>query len=349
MDHLSSQPPDDTPLPPGGELILSISNTELAHFASATEVATMRNMMEALFARMETLQQNHAVQFAGVHDRLDAVELELPLIQEQSALRMQDLEGRITAQIEETAKSAAEEATAGLHEQVSGKFGSLEAQIEQQRSELAQMRASKEAVESRLSRAVSDIERLCGTLETKPPDPIERPIVEQPPSPFRSRIAEHIRKAALDAAPDDSNPLLADPAKRPSASEINVPPSPVLAQSAVARTAGVPLRVEPPTPVNGAPPGFDDWKRQFMQAGDPLVPSLTHEGTDRTGSVICPRCFSDRTRPATRTKLDGLFRLTGFSPHRCRSCAHRFYKRGGSSDSTLEGSADSRGEEALEA
>jgi len=45
-------------------------------------------MMETLFAKMETLQQNQAIQLAGVHDRLDAVELELPLIQEQGALRI---------------------------------------------------------------------------------------------------------------------------------------------------------------------------------------------------------------------------------------------------------------------
>ncbi len=108
----------------------------------------MRQMMETLFSRVEALQQNQAMQFAGVHDRLDAVELELPLIQEQSALRVRDLEARMSVEIEEAARTAAEEVAAGLQEDVAGKFGSLAAQIESQSNELNQMRESKRQVES---------------------------------------------------------------------------------------------------------------------------------------------------------------------------------------------------------
>src|SRR5579862_2283788 len=80
----------------------------VANAAPEVERAAVRHMMQTLFARMETLQQNQAVQLAGVHDRLDAVELELPLIQEQGALRIRDLEARMGAEIEQAARSAAE-------------------------------------------------------------------------------------------------------------------------------------------------------------------------------------------------------------------------------------------------
>lgn len=197
----------------------------------------MRQAVETLIARVEALQQRHAMQFAGVHDRLDAVELELPLIQEQSALRMRDLETRMSAEVEETARTAAEEMAARLREDVAGKFGSLTAQIESQSYELSQMRESRRLAESRLNSAIEGVERLCASLgargaETQygtpdgglepghrmePVYPIEPvypesayTMAEPSTSPFRTRIAEHIRKAAVDAAPDESNPLVGD-------------------------------------------------------------------------------------------------------------------------------------------
>ena len=90
-----------------------------------------------------------------------------------------------------------------------------------------------------------------------------------------------------------------------------------------------PLGRVSPGPTTSSPvPGFDDWKRQFMQAGEPLNPTLGPENIAKGKLAICPRCYSDRTRPATLTRLDGLFRLAGYYPHRCRACSHRFYKRG---------------------
>src|SRR6202789_4328032 len=93
-------------------LILSSFNANaLANLPPDAELATVRQIMETLFARMDTLQQNQAIQMAGVHDRLDAVELELPIIQEQGALRIRDLEARMSAEIEEASRATVEEAT----------------------------------------------------------------------------------------------------------------------------------------------------------------------------------------------------------------------------------------------
>src|SRR5580658_2009296 len=86
-------------------LIVSLANGNLQVVPPEVELATVRQMMETLFARVDALQQNQAVQLAGVHDRLDAVELEIPLIQEQSALRIRDLETRMTVEIGEAARS----------------------------------------------------------------------------------------------------------------------------------------------------------------------------------------------------------------------------------------------------
>jgi hypothetical protein len=305
-----------------GLVVSNLDQASLAELPQEMQLATMRQMMEALFSRIEDLQQNQAVQFAGVHDRLDAVELEIPLVQEQTALRLRDLENKVSAQIEDTAN-----------------FRSLEQQIAQQRHELAQLRESREQVESRLNRAVLDIERLCGTVASRPaqaplPPPVEPSL---PASPYRSRIAEQIRKAAVSAAPDESNPLLADPAVKRPVSAAVVPVSAPKPEPPKAEAAK-------PAVQDKVVPGFEDWKRQFMQNGEPLQPTLHHDAA-AARLVICPRCYSDRTRPATRTKVDALFRLTGLSPHRCKSCAHRFYKRGPADDMNVE---DAAGEEALE-
>jgi len=189
-----------------------------------------------------------------------------------------------------------------------GKFGSLATQLESQRKELTEMRDLKKLAESRLDRVVQDIERLCGTLTPRPGAETSRTVADSPQSAFRSRIAEHIRKAAVEAAPDASNPLVGDP----------LPKKPLSAASETKAPA-----------VDHAVPGFDDWKRQFMQDGEPLNPTMVFDEQKKIKLVVCPRCFSERTRPASPVRLDALFRLTGLSPHRCRSCSHRFYKRGG--------------------
>ena len=373
MEHPSSRPFEESGTRQGGDMVISPGNeATLSQLPAEAQLATMRLMLETVFQRMETLQQNQAVQFAGVQDRLDSVELELPLMQEQSALRIRDLETRMSSQIEDAAKSAVDGVAAGLQEEVAGKLGSLEAQIDLQRNELDRMRESRIQVESRLDRAVLDIERLCGSLGPRPVEEVYRPVAEVPASPFRSRIAEHIRKAAVEAAPDESNPLVGDVAQKGPAAENAAPtidppqpvgPRPVAVPVTVAAFAGRGATHEPAASVSSeAPkplvrtsvaertvPGFDDWKRQFMQDGDPLLPSLGHELHEKLKAMVCPRCFSERTRPATRTKIDGLFRLTGFTPHRCRSCGHRFYKRGTASDSSLEDEhGDAQSEEALE-
>ncbi len=60
-----------------------------------------------------------------------------------------------------------------------------------------------------------------------------------------------------------------------------------------------------------------------------MNPTLGTESLQKARLVICPRCYSERTRPATVTaRMDAFFRWGGLTPHRCRSCSHRFYKRG---------------------
>ena len=85
--------------------------------------------------------------------------------------------------------------------------------------------------------------------------------------------------------------------------------------------------VAPVSAALDAVPVFDAWKRQFMQDGEPLQPAFAAESGNGGGIMICPRFYSDRTRPATLNRLDRILRLGGFFPHRCRSCSHRFYKR----------------------
>ncbi len=356
MGEPNTHPADNREMVDPAGLVLSSSNESgMVRLPAEVELATMRQMMESLFSRVDMLQQNQAVQFAGVHDRLDAVELELPLVQEQSALRIRDLEARMSVEIEEAARAAVEEATAGLQEEVSGKFGSLASQIESQRKELTQMRDSKKLAETKLNRVVQDIERLCGNLAPRPVEEVYRPVVEAPASPFRTRVAEHIRRAAVDAAPDESNPLIGDPALKKTAAEMALTgretSAPVISAPAVSTfKPTVPSIVATAKPVaaENVVPGFDDWKRQFMQDGDPLNPTLVPEGDKKCNAVVCPRGYSDRTRPATRTRLDGLFRLTGFIPHRCRSCAHRFYKRGPAGVDPLDEENSESREEILE-
>src|SRR5579871_876479 len=151
-----------------GVIVSPVDESGVTAHSAAAELATMRQMMETLFARMEVLQQNQAVQFATVNDRLDAVELEVPLIQEQTALRMRDLESRMGSEIEESARLAAEAVVASLQDDVAGKFGSLTSQIENQRKELLSMRESKILAESRLNQVIEDIERLSGNLQPSP-------------------------------------------------------------------------------------------------------------------------------------------------------------------------------------
>ena len=275
-------------------------------------MATVRQMMQTLLSRMDALQQNQAIQLAGVHDRMDAVELELPLIQEQSALRMRDLEARVSVEIDHATRSAE-----AIHEEVADKFHSLAAQMESQRHELSQMRESKKLSETRLNQAILDIERLCGTVA-------ERPTA----SAYRSRISEHIRQAALDLAP----------AAPPSPARVPVPAvAALVSEPGVNHTENLKSPPVPATPlVNKAPagspvPGYDSWKRQFMQNGDPDLPADGVETNAGNPIVVCPRCYSDRTRPATPNRWDQLYRLARLFPHRCRSCSHRFYKRVGPS------------------
>src|SRR3954471_4518705 len=129
MGQPHTQPPENGPAFESSGLIVSFPHAAAgAKRNPDVELATMRQMIEALFNRVETLQQNQAIQLAGVHDRLDAVELEIPLIQEQSALRIRDLETRMSVEIEEAARSAVDDAKAGLHQEVEGKFGSLTTQ-----------------------------------------------------------------------------------------------------------------------------------------------------------------------------------------------------------------------------
>lgn len=291
------QPLDGQSFEAGGLIVSSLNGTDLVGLAPETQIATMRQMMESLFSRIEAVEQKQAVQLAGVHDRLDAVELELPLVQEQSALRIHDLEKRVAVQMEEA-----------IGEAVAGRFGSLAAQLESQQKELAQLRESKKQAESRLDRAVQDIERLCGDLPAAPRAETFAAAAAAPASQFRPRIAEHIRKAAVEAAPDQSNPLLGEPGRR---------------LPAELKPALKPIPIPPPTPA----PRFDDWKRQFMQDGQPVNATLLPEA-DKSKIIVCPLCHSERTRPATATVMDGVFRLAGLSPYRCRACAHRFYKRG---------------------
>ena len=261
------------------DLALSFSDANaLANLPAEVDIATMRQMMQTLVARVEALQQSQAIQMAGVHDRLDAVELEIPLVQEQTALRMRDLESRVNSGIEEAAAS--------LQSEVEDKFGALASQIDAQRDELAELRESKKQTESRLARAIADIERLCSTV--RPPAVSVAPVPEAI-GPARSRVAEHIR-----------------------------PPKPVF---------------NPAVPANSSS-GFEAWKRQFMQDGEPVAPVPAPDQAN--GRVtICPRCLSDRTRPAALGRLDRILHMAGFNPHRCKSCAHRFYKRDTAASFTL--------------
>jgi hypothetical protein len=364
MELPHTQPTDNGLPPQPGGLILSPDNTTgITKQQQEVELATMREMLEALFSRIETLQQNQAVQFAGVHDRLDAVELELPLIQEQSALRIRDLESRMGVEIEEAARIAVEELTSGLQEEVTGRFGSLMAQMENQRKELLQMRDAKKIAENKLNRAVLDIERLCGSFASHPvEDPPrfvpERPLVSERPaadtqaSPYRSRVSEYIRKAAVEAVPDDSNPLIGDPGQPKADSKLEVRPhhTSVGGTRAPGTSPAHPKSadVTKPNLPEGVVPGFDDWKRQFMQDGEPLKPTLVSEGVGNTRLVVCPRCYSERTRPATRNRLDGILLLAGFTPHRCRSCAHRFYKRGSVDAHAYDESSETHSEDTVE-
>jgi hypothetical protein len=300
----------------------------VANVPPEVELATVRQMMQTLFSKVEALQQNQAIQMAGVHDRLDAVELELPLIQEQGALRMRDMEARMSAEIDQATHS-------------------LAARMETQQTELSQLREAKKQTETRLSQAVLDIERLCGTLAQRQEERDHRPFVE-PLSPYRSRISEHIRKAALELAPNGHNV----PPHSPAARERQFAPStPTIEKAVPARPPMAPLPVSQPAPNPPAPaaamaaqapipdarpgpagnsiPDFDSWKRQFMENGDAAIPGRAPEVESGSATVICPRCNSDRTRPAASNRWDPLYRLAKLSPHRCRSCSHRFYKRVG--------------------
>jgi hypothetical protein len=145
------------------------------------ELAVVRQMMESLYARFEALQQNHAIQFAGVHERLDAVELEIPLVHERTALGMRNIESRLNAGIEEV--------RAELQAEVSGRLGSLSAQFETQHLELSRLQEAKQATEIRLNRALQDLERLTNSMGRQTavhqPEhaPLVRPQADPPPPP----------------------------------------------------------------------------------------------------------------------------------------------------------------------
>lgn len=326
----------------------SALDATLANLPHETQLATMRQMMETLFNRIDALQQNQAVQLAGVHDRLDAVELEIPLIQEQSALRIHDLESRMSAEIQEATRAVVDELSAGFQQEVTGRLSSLVAQIESQRNQLAQMHESKKQAESKLNRVVQDIERLCGNLTPRPPEASEPPTAPAQASPYRVRIAEQIRKAAMEAAPEDHNPLIGQPAPRvaPAGPVVPQPARPAAAAQAPSPAASS-HTARTPAPEK-AVPGFDDWKRRFMESNENLNAPKSAEPR-KHDVVVCPRCYSIMTRPATPNRVDGLLRLAGMIPHRCRSCSHRFYKKGTAAPETpAEGEHEAQSEEMME-
>ena len=252
----------DTPV--SGSLVPAFPNeNEVVPRHAEGELAAVRQMMELLHSRFDALQQSHAVQFAEVHERLDGVELEIPLIQEQSALRLRDIESRMNSGIEE------------VKAEISGKLGSLSSLFETQRQELSRVRESKQRTEDRLNRAILDIEKLCGSAG-------RQPAPAQATAPFRAPTP---------------------------------PPQP--------ERAGL---------------KFDDWVKQYMEIGesDAPDPEIWPAGKD---IPRCPQCDSSRIRPATPIKIDAFFRLFRLSPHRCRSCAHRFYRLGKAVVPEREGSA----------
>ena len=339
-------------------ILSSATENGLVNLPPEVELATVRQMMETLFVRVQQLQQNQAIQLAGVHDRLDAVELELPLIQEQGALRMRDLEARMSEEIDEAARSAVQEATAAatavVQEEVARKFNSVATQMEAQHKELSRIRESKEAAEMRLNRAIMDVERLCtrqiamhlGQNAQRPDEEPRRPRIEPVASLFHSRVAGHIRHAATDMAPGEDNSVIdsvpsdgisaALSGMTPPAAVQPVSPDPLAvswgltpeAHPAVlsARVSSTPAGRQS-SPAGRTVPDFDAWKRQFMQDGEPLSPAFVTESEDANGIVVCPRCYSVRTRLATLNRWDHVFRLAKFTPYRCRSCSHRFYRR----------------------
>ena len=296
----------------------------------------MWQIMESLFDQVQTLQQNQAIHFSSVHDRLDAVELELPLIQEQSALRIRDIEVRMTGEVQD----AVEEATSGLQNAFMGKLGSLTELIENQQRELAQIRESRQLTETRLSHAVRDIERLCGELT---PHRDNERFHSQPESPgyvYPPQVGEHPRKVAFEFSRGPGNSLVAEPnLKRSLAySENGIPDArlsrqgqPTSARSAFHRQEAAKPdgeRVLRSKPAESSVPGFDDWKLQFMLDPESSETTLPPAQEAKDKIPRCPKCLSERIRPATHTRLDLVFRLIGLTPHRCRACTHRFYKYG---------------------
>lgn len=177
-------PPENEMMDSLGSLVPSSPNEDGdARHHAELELTTVRQMMESLYARFEALQENNAIQFAGVHERLDAVELEVPLIQEQSALRMRDIETRVNAGLEEV--------RADLQAEVATKLGSLSELFEAQHRELARLQESKQTTEQRLNRAILDLEKLSGNFSHQrpatglaAPAPVEKlpvePIPEKP-------------------------------------------------------------------------------------------------------------------------------------------------------------------------
>ena len=153
------------------------SHNGVARTHADAELAAVRQMMESLYARFESLQQNHAIQFAGVHERLDAVELEIPLIQERTALGMRNIESRVKAGIEEV--------RAELQAEVSGRLGSLSAQFETQHRELSRLQEAKQVTENRLNRALQDLERLTNSMgeQTATHQPERAPLVRPQADP----------------------------------------------------------------------------------------------------------------------------------------------------------------------
>jgi hypothetical protein len=178
MDH-------PNPTTPGPEndgmpesLVPSASNAAgVVRTSADAELVVVRQMMESLYARFDALQQNHAIQFAGVHERLDAVELELPLIQERTALGMRNIESRVKAGIEEVRTE--------LQAEVSGRFGSLSAHFETQHRELSRLQEAKQVTENRLNRALQDLERLTNSMgqQTAIRQPERTPLVRPQADP----------------------------------------------------------------------------------------------------------------------------------------------------------------------
>jgi len=175
-----------------------------------------------------------------------------------------------------------------------------------------------------------------------------RPHSEPAASPFRSRIAGNIRQAAAGLVPNVDSPRFNEPrlenlrmdwaagerrgqlgtaarsavtpvagARRvrvvPGAGiQTSVGGQAAARQAAVHVTAARAASVNPGSQARGSGkdvPGFDAWKRQFMQDGEPLDSALPAEPETKSETVVCPRCYS--THPSGNPQSPGFASSSG--------------------------------------